>query len=193
MPISRRTKRLIAEPAVRCYLAEDLRQEIGGKVSAIGLYSDNVVVLQLPAGASDPTEAEPIFIRSLAFLFNISKLSEDSTIEVDLEIDGSRQAFMAPRTFPATEPGNSINLLGVMVPCLIKSFGKRRAIVKIKASEYTFEFEVRRATLPASEMVSSGKVGNPLPSRSDTKRKKKGALSSAHGPSTMQAERTILK
>lgn len=155
MPTSRKKIAPAARPNVRFFLAEDFRQEIGGKVSAIGLYADNVVVLQLPPDLAEPTTETPIVIRSLAFLFNVSALSKASMASVDLHVNGDRKPFMVPRELPATEPGNSVNLLGVMAPCVVTSFGKKTVVVDIAGTEHTFEFEFRRVPSPASKGAPS--------------------------------------
>lgn len=162
MPTSRKKVRPAARPNVRFFLAEDFRQEVGGKVSAIGLYADNVVVLQLPPDLAEPTAETPIVIRSLAFLFNVSALREPSVASVDLHVNGDRQAFMVPRELPATEPGNSVNLLGVMAPCTVATFGKRTVIVDIAGTEHTFEFEFRRVPSPASKGAPSEGMSSPI-------------------------------
>lgn len=144
MPTSRKKTAPAARPNVRFFLAEDFRQEIGGKVSAIGLYADNVVVLQLPPDLAEPTEETPIMIRSLAFLFSVSALSQPSLASVDLRVNGDQKPLMAPRDLPAIEPGNSVNLLGVMAPYVVTSFGEKTVVVDIAGTKYTFKFEIRR-------------------------------------------------
>lgn len=168
MPTNRKKVAAAARPIVRFFLAEDVRQEIGGKVSAIGLYADNVIVLQLPPDLPDPTPETPILIRSLAFLFSVSALGEASVASVDLDVNGGRKPFMAPRELPATAPGSSVNLLGVMAPCVVTSFGKKTVIVDIRGTEHTFEFEIRRVSSPASK----GAVSEGTPPRAASMRKR---------------------
>lgn len=176
MPTNRKKSTPTDRPVVRFFLAEDFRQEIGGKVSAIGLYADNVVVLQLAADVPDPTAEAPIMVRSLAFLFSVSALREVLLASVDLQVNGTRQPFMMPRELPRTDPGNSVNLLGVMAPCIVTSFGKKKVIVDIGTTKHTFEFEIRRVPLPAS-MVSLPEDG---PS-SRASRKPRGLIAPAKG------------
>lgn len=147
---SYRKKAETSTPVVHFYLAEDLRQELDGKVSAIGLYPDKVVVLPLPDEIPEPTESAPLLVRSLAFLFSISNLSEISTISVDIQTDRARMPLTTPQEHPAVEVGRSINMVGVMQPCVITSFGEKTLIVKINEREYTFDFEIRRVSVPSA-------------------------------------------
>lgn len=169
MPTSRKKVAPASRPHVRFFLAEDFRQEIGGKVSAIGLYADNVIVLQLPSDLPDPTADTPILIRSLAFLFSISAFGNASVASVDLNVNGDRKPFMVPRELPATDPGNSVNLLGVMAPCAVTSFGKKTVIVDIGGTEHSFEFEIRRVPSPPTK----GTLSEGPPQRTGTIRKER--------------------
>ena len=144
MPGTKPKKRTVpVGPVIRFTLAEDIRQEIQGKVSAIGLYSDYVVVLAMPATEPEPSLEEPLAIRSLGFLFNISNLSKATSVSVDLEVNGSRKPFVAAQVLPATEPGRSINLIAVMSPCLVNSFGEKFAVVRLDEEDVRFKFEFR--------------------------------------------------
>jgi hypothetical protein len=175
MPTNRKKAAAAARPIVRFFLAEDFRQEIGGKVSAIGLYADNVIVLQLPPDLPDPTPETPILIRSLAFLFSVSALGEASVASVDLNVNGGRKPFMALQELPATAPGNSVNLLGVMAPCVVTSFGKKTVIVDVGGTEHSFEFEIRRVPSPRS----TGALSEGTPSHAGAARKRTRLAASA--------------
>lgn len=149
MPTKASKKPAPMTPAVRLYMAEDLRQEVNGKTMVIGLYPDNVVVLRLPHNAPNPTKTKPLHIHSLGFLFNISRLSGDTTISVDSESSGKRKPFVVSRTHPYPGTGRSINLVGVMTPCPITHFGERKLIVTVGQVEYTFDYEIRRELIPS--------------------------------------------
>lgn len=148
MPTKPKEKVLPLKPQVRFYVSEDIRQEVNGKVSAIGLYPDNVILLQLPDDVPDPTESQPILIQALGFLFNVSKLSQATTISIDIKTNGKRKPFAQPKEYPSPGPGRSINILGLMQPVLIASFGEKTLYVKVGESVYTFNYEIRRASLP---------------------------------------------
>lgn len=156
-----RTKLAPPKPLVRLYMAEDLRQEVNGKMSAIGLYPDNVVVLRLPDDVPDPTESQPLHIKSLSFVFNISKLTQATTISIDIEANGKRRQFIPPSEHPAPEPGMSINMVGVMEPFAVTHFGERKLIVTVGESEHTFEYEVRRESISTIGNVREQKAEMP--------------------------------
>jgi hypothetical protein len=145
-------------PEVRFYMAEDVRQEIDGKVSTIGLFPDNVVVLPLPISVPEPTETAPIFFKSLAFVFNISKLSEEADISVDIEISGVRKPLLEQKRHPDPGPGRSINMVVIVQPCTIQSFGLRRVIVTVGEEVQTFEFEIRRGVPEGVETPVEPKI-----------------------------------
>lgn len=172
MPIKPSKKEKMAEPVVRFYLAEDLRQELNSKVSAIGLYSDNVVVVPLPLDRPDPTVETPILLKSLGFLFNITNVRKATTISIDLEFNGARRPFMKPQKYPDQGPGRSIILMGVMQPCAVTSFGEKTLFVKVGELDYAFSFEIRRAELPADIGTAIAPKITDLKTRTPVARKK---------------------
>lgn len=172
---SHRKKTETSTPVVHFYLAEDLRQELDGKVSAIGLYPDKVVVLPLPDDIPEPTESAPLLVRSLAFLFSISNLSEASTISIDIQSGGTRKQFAAPQEHPAVDLGRSINILCVMQPCVITFFGEKTLIVKINEREYTFDFEIRRVSVPSAGVTQLPNVEVSSPQNRRTRKKSTNA------------------
>lgn len=160
-------KRVVApKPVVNFYMAEDLRQEVNGKVTAIGLYPDHVAVLQIPEDIPDPTEAAPIYIKSLGFLFSLSRLGQPTTVSVDIESGGTRKPFLEAQEYPAIEPGKSLNLLGVMAPCPVSSFGEKKLHVSIGNSLQTVTFEIRRVSLPPVDSAPAPQIAAPrMPKR----------------------------
>ena len=166
-------------PIVRFFMSEDLRQEVSGKVSAIGLFSDNVMVMPLPDDIPAPSDEQPIVVKSLALLFNISRVHQQCQISVEIEKDGVRRPFLAPRDFPALEVGRSQNLIMMQEPCLITAFGVRQFIVTVGEHEQRFEYEFRRQSItpPAlsSAPVQAAVVAPALKKRATTRRVKQSA------------------
>lgn len=174
MPIKLLKKVEPPKPMVRFYLAEDLRQEVNGKMSAVGLYTDNVVILPLPDTIPEPTESTPIFVGSLGFLFNVSRLSQATKISIDIESDGKRKPFMEPKDYASPGPGRSINMVGVMEPCPVTSFGEKTLVVTVGESVHTFNFEIRRAPLST--------IGAVLDPKTETPKIRKHALAARRKP-----------
>lgn len=156
------TKRVAApKPVVNFYMAEDLRQEVNGKVTAIGLYPDHVAILQIPEDIPDPTDAAPIFIKSMGFLFNVSGITKPTTVSVDIESGGKRKPFLEAQEFAALEPGKSLNLLGVMAPCQVSSFGKKKLYVIVGDSVQALTIEFRRVSIPPIGFMPAPQVAAP--------------------------------
>lgn len=134
------------QPVVRMFIADDIRAEIDGKVSLIGLYPDSVLLVQMPADVPDPTREEPIALRSFGFLFNIQGLGRPVEVSIHAEIGDTRQPFMRPQTFAPASPDQSFNLLGTVSPFLVSAFGTKHIVVSIgDLPEQRFTFEIRRA------------------------------------------------
>lgn len=160
-------------PVVHFYMAEDLRQEVSGKVSAIGLYPDHVAILQIADDIPDPTESAPIFFKSMGFLFNVSRLTQATTIAIDIESGGERRPLTLAKEYPALEPGRSLNLLVIMEPCQVTSFGERTILVTVGESVRTFTYEIRRGSAPPTGLVPTPqKAVQKVPKSAPSARKK---------------------
>lgn len=141
---------------IRVYLAEDIREEANGKVSLVGLYPDNVVVLPLPDDHPGPTAEAPIQIRSLGILVNIGGLGSAATVAIELEGGGGRTPFFTKAKVPFSDPKRSVNLGATLVPCQIASFGLKKVVVSVDDVEHNFVYEIRRAD--AATMIPPRKL-----------------------------------
>ncbi len=57
------------------FMADDIRQEASGKFTIIGLYADDVMILNAPAGTPAPTRELTITLpRKICFLVNLSDI-----------------------------------------------------------------------------------------------------------------------
>lgn len=136
-----------AKPTVSFYMAEDLRQEASGLITAIGLYPDRVLLMAVPDDVPEPTKTQPLALKSLGFMFNVTGLDKPVSIAIEMEADGERSVFMKKATYGPIETGRSINLIGMMSPCLVTSFGVKTLILNIGKNEYKFDFEIRKALI----------------------------------------------
>lgn len=148
MPTKSARHKADQKAVVHFYLADDLRQEVNGKVSAIGLYTDRVVVIGMPDDAPEPTEKSPLFLRSLAFVFNISGFTEPLNIGIRRVTKTGAKPLVLTKEYPPPGEGNSLNLLAMMEPCAIGALGKKKIVVSVGDTDYEFEYEIRRASLP---------------------------------------------
>lgn len=134
-------------PPVRCrfFLADDLRQEVGGKVSAIGLYSDDVIVLQLPTEEPAPTVEKPIGFEGICVLISLSGLV--GTRECNFELlgpTGTPILRAAPASVDFPTAANSVNLISKFRPFICTQFGKFKFAARIGEHRFEYEFEIRR-------------------------------------------------
>lgn len=151
---------MMTTPTLRLVVAEDLRREVDGKVTAVGLFADNIVVVQMPFDASPPTKESPILLKSLGFMFNISglpakKSGAKATVRIEIANDGQRQPFMAQQEMSWPDVGDSINILGVMSPCPISTFGDRKFFVSFGDIYLEANYEVRKKLLPAPATIDA--------------------------------------
>ena len=140
-------KQTLAKPAVatltpsaRLLVADDFRAEQSGKVLAIGLYADGVVLLDVPEGAPEPSNEIPVGVDRLAFLINIGGVVGQQKVSVRIGEKGPSQDVQVD-----VKPGSSANLIFTSQPMLIASYGKKLVTVKFAQSVHELEFELRKA------------------------------------------------
>lgn len=142
---------VVNSPNARLYIADDIRSESSGKIMAIGLYSDLVVILQIPADAPPATEEIPYGLGKLVFLINIRGVVGTGPVKIQLAEGGPEST----RTV-TIHPGGSANVIVTVQPMLIKSFGVKRATVSFGGHVLHMEYEIRQQTIPVGGREMDG-------------------------------------
>lgn len=133
-------------PRIEFFLADDIRLELDGKVTAVGLYPDrNIVAIVLP-DTPDPSINSPIAIDSISLLINVGNLEGEHEIEIEFVpasgvVDG-KVSFVRKFLFPSLH--TSANLVSRFRPLLIGSFGVKKLLVRIDEETHEFAFTVSR-------------------------------------------------
>lgn len=144
------------QPSITLYVADDLRQEISGKVSMIGLYADRVVVLQIPPGSPEPSEETPLVIDGLSFLVNIAGLSGRHRLSVRFFVDGSSPLSEPQMREADFDPQLSANFAVRIRPFAVATFGRKKVVVTVDDNEpMECVFELRKGTLSAEAEAHS--------------------------------------
>jgi hypothetical protein len=160
-------------PESRFYLADDIRLEADGKVSAIGLYADLAVVALMRPGQPEPSEATPLVFDGFTCLFSISGLAGKHKVAVEYHDDGGMLRALGEQVLPIDQeidfldPARSANLLLRLRPYFTTAFGMKRVTLSIDGVKKEFTFEVRRGELPSSTVAA------PSPAKVPARRAKK--------------------
>jgi hypothetical protein len=119
-------------------MADDIRAEQSGKMFAVGLYPDNVLVLNLPRSTPAPSAKKPIALDglSLSFTFLGSAGHHDVSISIG---DGAAKVLSVN-----VPEGGHANIILALRPLLIREFGVKPVLVLYGGAKHDFEFEVRR-------------------------------------------------
>lgn len=156
---------------VRLYVAEDFREEANHKVSAIGLYTDNRILLQLPPNEPDPTPENPAALRSLCFLFNIYGAPEAATVSIDIEGPSTNGVLIPNQVLPVNLLKRAANFIIRMEPCIVEALGKRTFIVKVNQREFRFNYVLSR-----QEAAHQVAIDSPPPLKAASKARPKKAV-----------------
>lgn len=153
---------------VRFYMAEDFREEKDGKVSAICLYTDLNVLLQIPSNHPDPTPENPAALRSLCFLFNIANAPASASVSIDLKNPNGTHSVVASQTLPAI--AEAANFIVRMDPCIVLGLGKRTFTVTVNQQKFEFDCYFGRQTIPPNA-INTSESPTKVPPKSKAKRK----------------------
>lgn len=128
----------------RLYVAEDFRQETSGKVTAVGLFPDNIIVSNLPAGT--PLEVDkPAGIHDVAFMVSVHGIQGDHKVGFEF-LDGAMPKAQPTQaqTVSFPHPKRSNNFTLVMRPFIYSSFGTKRLRMLLDDAPIDLEYEIRR-------------------------------------------------
>ena len=130
---------------VRFFLADDFLQQVDGKVSAISLYADDVVILNVAPDTPQPSAETPIALDRLSFMASVTGLSGLHKVSWVFEL----QTNSAPPTIQPREvnflPERSASFIAAARPMVVSSFGKKKASLLIDDVQFPFEYELRRS------------------------------------------------
>lgn len=137
---------------VRVSIADDFRQEQGGKMTAIGLYTDDVVVVTVEPDSPEPSEQTPIVVHSLSALITLIGLSPGKHVigveHVDSALKNPPQ-FGPSREMDLPAPGMSATMVVRFQPFVAGSYGTKHLIVTVDNKSTKFAFEIRRGSAPS--------------------------------------------
>ena len=140
-----------ARPKFRMIVADDVRVEQDGKVTAVGMYTDDIVVAHIPPTVPEPTMEIPHAIPGLTFLVTVIGL--EGTYPVSLRLVSPKPNQHAPESKSVEfRPGGSANFILRAQPFLFASFGSKTLIAKVGEFEEAFSFEIRKGVAPAAEV-----------------------------------------
>ncbi len=141
------TKKIIktkTKPLASFYLAEEMRLEIDGKVSAMGLFTDFKVMIPMPREMPNPTTEQPIHVKSLSLLFCISNVNTDFLVKIEIESGGNRKELIPSFSHKPIEFGKSSNIVVALSPLVVADFGDKYIFINIDSNEFMFKFEINR-------------------------------------------------
>lgn len=124
-------------PYAKLLVADEFRIEQSGKVLAVGLYSDGVVVFTIPKNAPPPTKDTPYGIDGLALLLTVGGFVGETVVKFGLEGGKTLEHKVS------LQPGNSANLILNLKPFRVGTFGVKKLNIEMAGTEHTLEFEVR--------------------------------------------------
>lgn len=126
-----------AKPFARLLVADDFRIENTGKLIAIGLYADNVVVLKVPENAPPPSKEVPYGIDALSLVVVFGGAEGEQTVKVALGKNKPLQQVISLKR------GGSANLHIPIKPFNFADFGVKHLVAEFAGATFELPFEIR--------------------------------------------------
>ncbi len=146
--------------AANFFLADSVREESGGKLTLIGFYSGNELILNGPLPKKLPADAQSIALPGLSIL--ITFFGGKGKFSLDIQLFDPKGIEFAPahRSEISIETPGAQNVILPIIPFPIKAFGKYMLRVKLDKQSYDYEFIVRHRDPKAKlHVVEEKKVG----------------------------------
>ena len=137
------------------YVADNFQSLQDGKVLAVGLYSDKVVILNIPIDAPEPSSKLPFGI-SLGLLVCLLDLpAEDVSGNISI-LPPSGHALVSPMTFAVpAQAGRSANIVLALNPFLVSEPGLYQVVVDIADVRISESFEIRMSRQQSHTVASA--------------------------------------
>lgn len=118
-------------------VADEFRMEQSGKILAIGLYSDSVVVLTIPKNAPKATKETPYSFDGVSLLLTVGGFTGTENVRFGLK---GGKLLEHPVLLGQ---GMSANLVLNVKPFRVASFGQKTVVVEFAGTTHELPFELR--------------------------------------------------
>lgn len=162
MNIANPTKRSTKAPTalVRLHVADDIREELSGKLSLIGMFADLVVVANVNADNQTVGTGDDRYyaIDSLAFLVTVSGVKGVHKVSVTYTDESMPARPPGIRDADFGDGSKSVNIVWRFRPYLSNSFGLKKVTVEIDSEKHELIYEIRRGEVSAAQDRPAGEA-----------------------------------
>lgn len=171
----------------RFYLADDVRSELNGKVTLVGLYPDDTIVFEMPAGIPDPTPEVPIGSEGITILCTLFGFTGSAVFDLALrgnEPGSTGQTHQA--SLHVEKDAAHVNMISKFRPLLVQSFGVKTFTISCAELDFyeEYKFQLKRRTIQEIKLTA--------PEPQPTIKKRVGSKR-AHAPAPIAAKKGAKK
>jgi hypothetical protein len=131
--------------SVKFILCEDIRAEMQGKVSLVGVYPGENLLLVNDPPPGTPKDHKPA-ISSLAFVFFVSNGSGKASPRVIISDPRGKVAAPVQLADTTFVPDSAATIAGLAKPFVVGEVGKYSIRLEIGVRKFEFHFLIRKAT-----------------------------------------------
>lgn len=160
---------------IRFLLADSVREEAGGKLTILGLYSGDEVVMQGALPSQLPEGRAEVYLKELAIL--IIAMDGEGEFQAQIQLyDPNNSPIRQSSPMPVNKvKGSPMNIILPIAPFPVRAFGNHQLAFQLDKKVFKYKFIVRHQDpgmhLPVTPAPVKLKRKTP---RSNPKRKIKG-------------------
>ena len=133
---------------VKFWIAEDIRQEIDNKLSLLGLYVDDVLVVKLPVDAPSFSKENPLLLEGVGILISVrgpvGQYQVKGAFYSGSAKDASNKLGEIREQVMELKPGIKVaNIVCRLRPFIAGPLGIKTLFFSVDEQEFTYHFEVR--------------------------------------------------
>ncbi|WP_321968817.1 hypothetical protein [Paraburkholderia tropica] len=131
----------IIPQSARFYLCDDVRTEVGGKSTLIGLYPNDEITLSRPA-AVEPEPATAIFFEGFSILVAFDRGLGELELLIDLKAPNGQSLITGQKAKLKAEKIGPVTFSARFRPFATPEFGEHTYEVSIDGTKFTYRFQL---------------------------------------------------
>ena len=143
--------------AAKFYLAEDIRSEVDGKQSVLGLYPYDMVALGLVPGTPEPSAETPIVFEGLCILCVFNDTFGEYSLDLTLKAPNDAILAHSTGTKAVAKTRGTMSFAIKLRPISLPMFGRYSYVLHLDGKPFEYFFDVTRAVVDGA-LTNDGKL-----------------------------------
>ncbi len=125
-------------------LAEDIRMDAGGKPIVLGLYVNDMILVDLPDNTPEPSASQPIILPEMAVLASFPDTNGTFSGTLSIIDPAGKIVLQTGAGEFQTESTGILNIVSKFRPFAVENFGQFNFTVELDGKIFEFPFSIVR-------------------------------------------------